>query len=182
MKLCTVHRKRKEKGKGRKSIGRHRGTWPPMTQPSTHGERDRLYSYVETVRWQVSELMANMLWDRNTEDELAEFNKTLYSWWSREIANPISKIDDCVKHVLRQHSQEADLLANMGTERQRKFIVDRCIITETWKAVKGFWDGSAKDNGKSGCGVVIKGFDRNTWVMISRKAVPWNLVLLWQPK
>ena len=38
-------------------------------------------------------------------------------------------------------------------------------------AVKGFWDGSCKDNWKSGCGVVIKGVDRERWVMISIIAV-----------
>ena len=31
-------------------------------------------------------------------------------------------------------------------------------------------DGSAKDNGKSGCGVVIKGVDRNKWNTITRIA------------
>ena len=38
--------------------------------------------------------------------------------------------------------------------------------------MKGFWDGSSKDNGKSGCGVVIKGADRDKWVTISKVAVP----------
>ena len=38
--------------------------------------------------------------------------------------------------------------------------------------MKGFWDGSGRDNGKSGCGVVIKGVDKNRWVTISRIAVP----------
>ena len=42
----------------------------------------------------------------------------------------------------------------------------------TWKAVKGFWDGSCKDNGRSRCGVAIKGVDRERWVTISRSAVP----------
>ena len=34
------------------------------------------------------------------------------------------------------------------------------------------WDGSSKDSGKSACGVVIKGVDRDNWVTISRIAVP----------
>ena len=51
-------------------------------------------------------------------------------------------------------------------------IVDRYNNTETWKAVKGFCDGSATDNGKSGCGVVIKGVDKDKWETISRRAVP----------
>ena len=41
-----------------------------------------------------------------------------------------------------------------------------------WRAVKGYWDGSFNDNGIIGCGVVIKGVDRERWVTISRIAVP----------
>ena len=36
-------------------------------------------------------------------------------------------------------------------------------------AVKGFWDGSAKNNGRSCCGIVIKGAD--TWITNSKLAV-----------
>ena len=36
--------------------------------------------------------------------------------------------------------------------------------------MKGFWDGSSKDNGKSGCGVVIKGVHRDR-LTISRIAL-----------
>ena len=45
-------------------------------------------------------------------------------------------------------------------------IVDRSNNIETWKTVKGFLDGSSKNNGGSGCGVVIKGADadRDKWV------------------
>ena len=42
----------------------------------------------------------------------------------------------------------------------------------TWKAIRGFWDGSFKDNSKSGCGIVIKGVDREKWVTNSKIAVP----------
>ena len=87
-------------------------------------------------------------------------------------ANPISKVDDYVKHIFREHNQEVDHWANLGVEGQRKILVDWCSNSETWKAVKGFWDGSSKDNGKSGCGVVIKGFDRDRWVTIGKIALP----------
>ena len=43
---------------------------------------------------------------------------------------------------------------------------------ETWKAVKGFWDSSSKNNGRSGCGVVTCGVDRDGWVTIGKIAVP----------
>ena len=76
-------------------------------------------------------------------------------------------IDDYVKHIFRELNQEA--------EGQRKVVVDRKSNADTWKAVKGFLDGSCKDNGKSGCGVVIEGVDRERWVTISQIAVPLNV-------
>ena len=51
-------------------------------------------------------------------------------------------------------------------------MIDRKSNAGTWKTVKGFWDGSCKDIGKSGCGVVIKRADRGRWLTISRIAVP----------
>ena len=90
--------------------------------------------------------------------------------WKRKIKIPISKIDDHVKHILREHNQEADHWANLGAEGQRKMIVDGSGNTDTRKAVKGFWNGSSKDNGKSGCGVVFKRVDRDKWVTMSRIA------------
>ena len=84
----------------------------------------------------------------------------------KKIANPISKIDDYVKHIFREHNQAA----NVGAEGQRKVVIDRKNNADTWKAVKGFWDGSCKDNGKKRCGAVIKGVDRERWITISRFA------------
>ena len=98
--------------------------------------------------------------------------KTSHSWWKEKIANPNSKIDDFVKHVFREHNQEADAWANIGAKGQRKIVLDNGDNSATWKAVKGYWDGSFKDNGKIGCGVVIKGVDRRKRVTISRIAVP----------
>ena len=71
-----------------------------------------------------------------------------------------SEIDDYVKHIIWEHNWEADHWANVGAEGQRKVVIDRKSNDDTWKAVKGFLNGSCKDNGKSGCGVVIKGVDR----------------------
>ena len=76
-----------------------------------------------------------------------------------------------MKHIFWKHNQEAEHWANLPAEGQRKSVVDRYSNSESWKAVKSFWDASAKDNGKSGCGVVIKGVDRDRWVTISKIAV-----------
>ena len=83
-----------------------------------------------------------------TEVRISQIQKNLYSWWKKTFANPTSKMNDFVKHVFREHNQEADRWANFGIEGQRQVVVDRCSNAETWKAVKGFWDGSAKDKAK----------------------------------
>ena len=61
---------------------------------------------------------------------------------------------------MRDHSQEADHWANWGAEEPRKIVVGM--------------EGGARHlvNGRSGCGEVIKGVDRNRWVTISKIAVP----------
>ena len=37
--------------------------------------------------------------------------------------------------------------------------------------MKGFWHGSSKNNGRKGCGVVIKGVGRDKWIALSKIAV-----------
>ena len=64
------------------------------------------------------------------------------------MANLLQKIDDNVKHIFREHNKEADHWANVGAEGQRKVVFDRKGDADTWKAVKGFWDGRCKDNGE----------------------------------
>ena len=86
----------------------------------------------------------------------------------------MAQIDDYVKHIFREHDQETDHLANLGVEEQRKITVEKGNNTENWKVVRGFWDGNQKTDGRSGCGVVIKGVDRDQWITISKIAVPWN--------
>ena len=63
-------------------------------------------------------------------------------------------------------------MANVGAEGRRKINVYKGNNSERWKAVKGFWDGSSKNNGKSGCGVVIEGVDWEKWITTSKIAVP----------
>ena len=45
-------------------------------------------------------------------------------------------------------------------------------INRKWKAIRRWWDGSTKSDGRSGCGVVKKGVDRGRWVTVSEIAVP----------
>ena len=60
-------------------------------------------------------------------------------------------------------------------EGQRQIILHKGNNTGRWKAVRGFWDGSCKVNGRSGSGLVIKGVDRNKWLTISKIAVPLGI-------
>ena len=53
------------------------------------------------------------------------------------------------------------MLANLGI-----------MNSETWKAVREYCDGSKKDTGCSGHGVVIKAVDRECWITINKIAVP----------
>ena len=68
--------------------------------------------------------------------KIGQVRKTLHLWWKEKIANPIPKIDDFVKHVFREHNQEADHWANIGAKGQRKIVLDKCNNSETWKAVE----------------------------------------------
>ena len=63
--------------------------------------------------------------------------KTIHQWWKKKIANPVSKIDDVVKHIFREHNQEVDHWPNVGAKGQRKVVIDRKDNAETWKAIKG---------------------------------------------
>ena len=49
-----------------------------------------------------------------------------------------------VKHIFREHTHEADHLANLGTEGKRKIIFEEVKNTGRRKAILGYWDGSKK--------------------------------------
>ena len=58
---------------------------------------------------------------------------------------------------------------------KKEIVIDKDSNTEKQKAVKGFRDGSGKDNGESGCGVVVIRVDREKWVTISKGALPLRM-------
>ena len=102
---------------------------------------------------------------------IGEVQRILHSWWKRGTFTPISNIDNFVKRVYREHNQEADHWADIGAQGRRKIDIFWKNVTTTWKAIRGFWDGSFKDDGKRCCGIVIKGVDRQKWMTISKIAV-----------
>ena len=65
------------------------------------------------------------LWDRKHKGSIGHVQKTENSWWKRKIAHPISKIDDYVEHIFREHNQEADHWANLGAEGQKNYSGQR---------------------------------------------------------
>ena len=50
-------------------------------------------------------------------EQLESIQRTLHSLWRRKVAYPVRQVDDYVRHVLREHNQEADHLANQGRGR-----------------------------------------------------------------
>ena len=100
-------------------------------------------------------------------------NRILHSWWKRRVAAPISDIDNVVKHVYREHNHEADHCANIGAQGRRNIDIYRKDVSTTWES--DMWlEGRKfqKNDGKSGCGIVIKGVDRHKRVTIRKIAVP----------
>ena len=63
-------------------------------------------------------------------------------------------------------------MANLGAEEQRKITVEKGDNTDKSKAVGEFLDGSKKTDGRSGCGVVMEGVDREKWITLRKIAVP----------
>ena len=61
--------------------------------------------------------------------------RTLHSWWKGETADAGDKIGDFVKHIFREHNQEADHLASLGADGMRRITVEKGATNETWKAV-----------------------------------------------
>ena len=107
--------------------------------------------------------MAIMLWDKRIEGNIVIFRECSTLGGRKKVAFHITQIDDYVKHIFRERNQEADHQANLGAEGQRKITVDKGNITQNWTAAK-------KTDGRSCCGVVIKGVDRDKWM--SEVAVP----------
>ena len=56
------------------------------------------------------------------KDTIGKIQRILHSWWKRGAATPISNIDNFVKHIYREHNQEADHWAHIGAQGRRKLI------------------------------------------------------------
>ena len=65
-------------------------------------------------------------------------------------------------------------MANLCAREVGKVAMDEKMVI-TWEAISGLWDGSAKNDGRSECSILIKGADTDGWVTTSEIAVPNHL-------
>ena len=83
------------------------------------------------------------------------------------MATTEKKSGEFVWHVFWAHNQEVDQMANLGAKGVKKVQMAN-EINGRRKATRGRWDGSAKSGGRSGCGVVVEGADRDRLVTVSK--------------
>ena len=86
-------------------------------------------------------------------------------WWSKRLVHAICETRQFAKPCVRGHNQTADTWVNKGAEGQVKMWVDG-------QNIKGHWDGSAREDGSIGCGVVIRSVDRVEWFTVCEVALP----------
>ena len=108
-------------------------------------------------------------WEKKYRDKIGGIQKTSHSWWKRSVAQPVRIIEDCVKHVFKEHNQEADHLANQGAEGKSKKTIEGVKNTETWKVVRGYCDSSEREDGSSGCKIFINAVDSGNFEPQSAK-------------
>ena len=54
------------------------------------------------------------------KETIGKIQRTLHSWWKRRVAAPNPDIDNFVKHVNREHNQEADHPTNISSTKKEK--------------------------------------------------------------
>ena len=119
-----------------------------------------------------------MLWVENTEEELGIFGKRCIRGGRKRLRIPSPSSTIMCSTFSVNTNQEADHVANLGAEGQRKITVEKGNNTENLKAVRGFRDDSKKTDGQSGSGVVSKRLDRDKWSRCGRcRCSDWNLGL-----
>ena len=86
--------------------------------------------------WQTNGSMVITRWDKRFRQKVDGWSKHCVR--GRKFWYPVAQIDDYVKHIFREHNQEADHLANLGTEGQKEVTIEGVKNTEDWKAVRGY--------------------------------------------
>ena len=78
--------------------------------------------------WPANGSMTNFLLGRSTERRNRTGSKDLTLMVEKKVAKPISNIDGFVKHVYREHNQEADFGFNMAHKDKGKWSLTDVII------------------------------------------------------
>ena len=112
-----------------------------------------------------------MLWVKNTGAELAKF-KRHYILSGKENSQTRSQRLMITLSTSSGNTIRKPITGQIWCRMTKKKCCGKGSNTERWKAVKGFWDGRSKNNGRSGCGVVVKGADKDKSITISKIAVP----------
>ena len=125
---------------------------------------------------------ASVVCGKNTEEELARFKKH-YTNVGRERSRILS-LRSTITWNHSQGTQNRKLkIWQIGVQKDGdKIVIDWGNNIESWKEVKGFWDGSSKNNGRSCCGVIFKCVDRNKWIALSKIAVSLTIGTASPPK
>ena len=140
-----------------------RDVGPADTQPSTHVKREPTVQPCTGSEGASKWINGQYSLGQRYRGRISQIQKTLFLWWQRKNANPILKtVVDYVKHVFWEHNQQP--------KDREKLLSTGAIILED-EGCEMFQDRSAKDNGKSGCGVVIKGVNWYRCVTICEIAV-----------
>ena len=114
--LSTVHRREKVKVMVRKSARKRLEPADATKNTREEGPTVQLCGDSEVVgKW----INGRYSLGQTYQGTIGQIQKTLYPCWKRKIANPISKIDNYVKHIFWEHDQEADRWANLDAEGQR---------------------------------------------------------------
>ena len=86
----------------------------------------------------------------------------------------VDRTEEFATHMFRERNRMTDTWANRRADGR----AESCVTKREWgvkgtKAITGYWDGNAKDEG-SGCGFVIKVTDREEVLLAARKiALPF---------
>ena len=104
---------------------RQPGNWDPKILQFTRVMKDLLC--VETAMWHANGSMSNSLLEQSTRRYLDKFKRPSHSWRKRRMQSIL------FGYHWRARTEQNDHRRNNSV---------------TWKAIRGFWDGNFKDNGK----------------------------------
>ena len=110
-------------------------------------------------------------WPKIPRETCPHSKKTLHWWWKRRPAFLRSTITRSTSsgNTIRK------LITGRTWERMGKetLLFTKEMILKSGRCNVASGTGNAKINGRSGCGVVIKGADKDKWITISKIAVFW---------